>query len=246
MDKNKFVVIIPSYNNERWYEKNLSSLLSQDYDNFRSVYVDDCSKDRTAELVQSYIEKNNAQDKITFIKNDVRVGAMQNIYDVVHSSDDNEIAITLDGDDWFEHSSVISRVNEEYKNPECWMTYGQYKSQPDGRIGCSQQIPIDVITNSSHRSAQWRTSHLRTFFSWLFKKIKKEDFLDHTGKFYPMAWDLAMMFPMLEMSGHHSKFIPDVLYAYNVDNPINDSKVSLQQQQDTERIIRRKIRYDRI
>jgi len=33
-----------------------------------------------------------------------------------------------------------------------------------------------------------------------WKKIAKEDLM-YEGKFFEMAWDLAFMFPMLEMAG---------------------------------------------
>jgi hypothetical protein len=61
-----------------------------------------------------------------------------------------------------------------------------------------------------------------------------------------MAWDQAMMFPMLEMSGHRAKFIRDVLYMYNADNPLNDSKVNRQLQQTLGTVIRMQKRYDRL
>ena len=41
------VVIIPSYNNVRWVEKNLMSVFEQKYENFRVIYIDDCSTDGT-------------------------------------------------------------------------------------------------------------------------------------------------------------------------------------------------------
>jgi len=37
------VVIIPSYNNESYCEKNLTSVFSQQYENYRVIYIDDCS-----------------------------------------------------------------------------------------------------------------------------------------------------------------------------------------------------------
>lgn len=242
----KIVVVVPSYKNSQWYEKNLASIVAQKYENFRVIYIDDCSPDNTGELVEKYIAKHNIGHKIKLIRNTVRVGAMQNLYDAIHSCEDDEIIVTLDGDDWFAHPEVLTKLDTIYSDPNVWMTYGQYRSWPDNGIGCSRQIPAHVIDGNSFRTFGWCSSHLRSFYTWLFKKIKREDFLDPQGKFYPMAWDLAMMFPMLEISGHRSKFVPDVLYIYNVANPINDSKVNIQLQQGLEKIIRGKKKYDRI
>jgi len=58
-----------------------------------------------------------------------------------------------------------------------------------------------------------------------------------------MAWDLSFMFPMLEMSGPKSQYIKDVLYIYNLGNPLNDHKVDNQYQLALERQIRAKEKY---
>ena len=63
-----------------------------------------------------------------------------------------------------------------------------------------------------------------------------EDLL-YEGKFYPMTWDKAMMFPMIEMSGGNFKCIRDILYLYNDINPINDHKVDLELQRHLSDVI---------
>ena len=52
---NHFTIIIPSYNNERWAKRCLSSALSQDYDDYDVVYVNDCSTDNTAAVVKQIV-----------------------------------------------------------------------------------------------------------------------------------------------------------------------------------------------
>jgi glycosyltransferase involved in cell wall biosynthesis len=246
MSKTKFALVIPSYKNANWYQKNLASVLSQDYSNYRIVYTDDASPDDTGKLVGEYLEKTKQLDRVELHCNDARIGALQNLYNMIHECEDDEVVVTIDGDDWLPHPNVMTRLDTAYQDPEVWMTYGQYRSYPDQRIGCSRQIPTNIIQTGGYRRYRWCSSHLRTFYAWLFKKIPKEDLLDRNGKFYPMAWDLAFMMPMLEMCGTHHRFIKDVLYIYNYDSPINDAKVNLQLQQGLEREIRSKKPYDRI
>lgn len=245
LDNLKFVITIPSYNNIQWTERTLSSVFSQNKDNYRVIFIDDCSSDGTFDKAKSLTDTAGKTDKFTFIRNDVRMGALYNLYTAIHSCEDNEIIITLDGDDWFANEKVIEKLDSVYSNNNVWMSYGQYQSYPDNGAGCSQQIPTHITAHNAFRQYRWCSSHLRAFYSWLFKKIKKEDLLDKSGNFYPMTWDLAFMFPMLEMSGQHAVFLPDVLYIYNVANPINDSKVNLKLQQALEREIRAKAKYDR-
>ena len=67
---NNFVFIIPSFNNQKWYQYNLDSV-NQIYKNRRIIYIDDASKDNTYQLVKSYIEKYNLQSRCTLLKNDI-------------------------------------------------------------------------------------------------------------------------------------------------------------------------------
>jgi glycosyltransferase involved in cell wall biosynthesis len=242
----EIVVIIPSYNNHQWYERNLSSVLVQDYRNFRVIYVDDCSSDRTGELVEKFIADRNSGDLIQLIRNPDRLGALRNLYNTIHICHDDEIVILLDGDDWFAHNRVLKKINEAYANPDCWMTYGQYLSWPDNMIGYSREIPSDIIETNNFRQNEWCSSHLRSFYVWLFKLIQVQDLISPSGAFYHMAWDQAIMFPMLEMSGHRAKFISEVLYIYNAANPLNDCKVDRQLQRNLETEIRLQKRYARL
>ncbi len=60
MEYKKFVIIIPSYNNARWYEQNILSAVGQDYpdDHYRIIYKNDASTDGTGDLVGNLIAKN--------------------------------------------------------------------------------------------------------------------------------------------------------------------------------------------
>ena len=50
----------------------------------------------------------------------------------------------------------------------------------------------------------------------------------------------------MEMAGKHSKFISDIIYIYNTDNPINDHKVNVNLQQSLEHYIRSLPKYQKI
>jgi hypothetical protein len=161
---------------------------------------------------------------------------------MVHSCEDDEVIVVLDGDDYFPHSKVLDRLDKEYSKGNIWITYGQYRSFPDNGLGCSRQIPQHIIDSNSFRKFQWCSSHLRTYYAWLFKKINKEDLM-LDGKFLEMTSDLAAMFPMLEMAGSRQSFISDVIYIYNYASNLNDAKVNVKLQQDIERMLRNKTPY---
>ncbi|MFA6535598.1 MAG: glycosyltransferase family 2 protein, partial [Candidatus Babeliales bacterium] len=219
IQEKKFVVIIASFNNKNWYKVNLDSILSQKYENYKVIYIDDNSTDGTGGLVKEYISAHKDKlNKILFIQNTVRCGATANIYKAIHSCDNDSIIVILDGDDWVKNDHVLALLNKVYSDPNIWLTYGQFERYPYCTVGYCSEIPEEVIKANSFRSYKWVSSHLRTFYAWLYKRIKLEDLM-FDGEFVPVCSDLVTMFPMLEMAGRHFKFISDVLYVYNCINP---------------------------
>lgn len=236
-------VIIPSYNNAQWAVRNLDSMLMQQYSNYRIIYINDVSTDDTAEIIKKYMHAHGVEHKITFIDNQTKKGALANIYDAVHSCAPHEIILTLDGDDWLSHEHVLNVINNAYTYSRTWLTYGQYEDYPLKRHGICEQIPETIIKNNAYRSYKWVSSHPRTFYAWLFKKIKKEDLCDKNNNFFATSWDLAFMLPMLEMAGTHATFINEILYIYNITNPLNDYRVRGQEQNNTAQHIRAQKKY---
>jgi hypothetical protein len=61
-----------------------------------------------------------------------------------------------------------------------------------------------------------------------------------------MAGDVAIMMPMLEMSGKHTHFVTDIMYLYNRTNPLNDHKVNLSLQSECQTHVRGLPKYKRL
>ncbi len=236
------VVVICSYNNSQWYERNLDSVRTQSDGNYRVIYIDDASPDGTGSLVKQYLKKNNFESKVTLIKNEKRVGTLANLYNAIWMCAPSDVIINLDGDDWFAHVDVIAHVRRAYADPNVWLTYGQFIYWPSNEKGFAEEIPAHIIQENSFRTAHYGTTALRSFYAGLFHHIKKEDLL-YDGKFFNVTHDLAIMFPMLEMAGEHSRFLPEVNYVYNIQNQINDYKVRLDEQAEADRYIRKKEKY---
>ena len=52
-------IVIPSYNQAKYIAYNLDSILAQTYSNFEVIFIDDGSKDNTAEILKNYTEKDS-------------------------------------------------------------------------------------------------------------------------------------------------------------------------------------------
>lgn len=242
----EFVILITSYNNEKCALDNLRSVCHQKSSKpYQVICINDCSKDKTKDILNAYVRENHLESFVTLIHNEKRVGALANIYTAIHHYiPDHKVVVSVDGDDALAHDEVLLKLEKVYQNQGIWMTWGQAQNLSDGILR-SRELPEDVWTKKKLRSSRWVTSHLRTFKAGLFKKIEKSDLL-YRNEFFPMAWDLAIMFPMLEMCAPLTKqekprcfFIPEVLYLYNDLNEIGDSYVNGRLQQQLGKIIRK-------
>ena len=59
METKKVSFIMPVYNAEEYLEQNIQSILNQDYHNLELILVDDGSSDRSATIIEKYMEKDN-------------------------------------------------------------------------------------------------------------------------------------------------------------------------------------------
>ena len=242
MTKQKFKIIVPFYNVEEWIGKCVKSIQLQTYSDFECFLIDDMSTDSSVVVIQEMIQED---DRFTLIKNTEKKYALRNIYEAIMISGTNpeDVIVTLDGDDWFATKKALETLNEIYDKYRCFMTYGSYIEFPSMSKGkFCRKIPQSVIRSNTYRESQWFSSHLRTFKRHLWNSIEVED-LKKGGGFFEMTWDMAFMFPMLEMAGPLAVHIDKMLYSYNRQNPLNDDKVNHKLQLKTEKHIRSKEKY---
>ena len=239
-------IVIPTYNNEKWCIQNIESVVQQTYPHWHATVVVDCATDATERLLREYIQQHNLGHKIRLMVNKTRRGALANIYTAVWACPGSKIIGVLDGDDWFSSDQVLEKITQVYRTQDVWLTYGNFRFWPENRDGWCRDYDYDVIKKNSFRSVPGvLPSHFRTFYAWLFKRIKLKDLLCE-GKFYPMAWDLAMMFPMIEMASERHRCIKEIMYIYNIANPLNDFNVNIALQSALAGEIRSKKPYRRL
>ena len=84
---NHFKIIVPSYNNELWLRMCLRSVQLQNYENYHCIIIDDCSSDKSVEVIKKTISGNS---KFTLIENNERKLALRNIYEAIDSFNLND------------------------------------------------------------------------------------------------------------------------------------------------------------
>lgn len=243
---NNFKIIVPFYNAERWLSKCINSLKLQKNTNFECYLIDDMSTDKSATEVKKHIK---GDDRFVLIENKTKRFALGNIVNAIEHCEckDENIIVLLDGDDWLASSYTLDTLSKTYKEKGCLMTYGSYVYNPTGTRGVEpSEYSAEVIKNNAFREDEWRASHLRSFKFSLWKKLDHNDLKDEDGHYYKMAYDQAIMLPLLEMASDRSCYIKDSLYVYNKDNPISVDKIKQLEQYSTAQAIRRKKKYTKI
>ena len=245
-------VVVPVRNAKSWISRCILSIADQQYQGvWNCIIIDDGSDDGTQEQIHSTLAtlKPEIRSNFSVKANDDRKGALANFIDgfkqLGSESEPESILVQIDGDDWLYGPLVFQIIHQAYEQTGCWMTWGSYVEWPTGAPGMAQPMPSEWHITRDYRSKPWVMSHLRTFKSHLWHAVKDEDLRDDEGKYYDVTWDLAHMFPMIEMAGERSCFVPYVLYCYNRNNPLSDDKIYRSRQLRFESLIRSKSRYDR-
>jgi glycosyltransferase involved in cell wall biosynthesis len=217
------IIVTTLYNAKNYIERCLFSIKTQTFKDFKCYITDDLSTDNSVNLVKNFIKTD---DRFILIENSKKLYQPGNYDQVIRNNpniDDNDVIVEIDGDDWLPDSDALNRINNIYSNKNVWIANGSFKYST-GAPGFSSK---QEITNDL-RKIRFTASHIRTWRAFLWREIKVEDLKDDDGVYWKVTGDLSFMYPMLEMSGNeHYKFMEDINYVYNEQNPLNDHKVDL-------------------
>ena len=75
MDNPKVSIIVPIYRVEEYIERCAESLFAQTFDDIEYIFVDDCSPDKSVEILQRTLEKYPHRKRLTRIEGLWGVGA---------------------------------------------------------------------------------------------------------------------------------------------------------------------------
>jgi glycosyltransferase involved in cell wall biosynthesis len=120
MSNNPLVsILIPVYNRENMIATALSSAMAQTYPNIEIVVVDNCSTDRTYEVVQEYARRDQ---RIRCFRNDENLGPVRNWKRCLEYSRGEYVKI-LFSDDWLEPDAVERLLIPLMEHPDAGFSY---------------------------------------------------------------------------------------------------------------------------
>lgn len=149
-------IIMAAYNAEKTIEQAINSVLSQTYTNFELLVVNDCSTDRTAELVKSIAAKDSRVRLISNVKNS---GVSYTRKHGLEEAKGSWIAI-LDSDDAWAQEKLEKQIKLQKKTNADLLFTGSAFMDADGKpidwylaapaeVTYRQLLKQNVLSNSS-------------------------------------------------------------------------------------------------
>lgn len=229
----RFVFIVPFRNCAPFLARCAESLILQDHRDWVAYFRDDASTDNVLSVLPS-------DPRIVHQRRDERGGGLLNMHEGIVSNGllPEDIVCVLDGDDYLVGSGALGIVSDLYDRTGCLVSYGQYEDD-SGAVGHCQSYRRENFENL--RSHGFLSSHLKTFRYSLYVEVMRQDplcerYRREDGGFLDMAWDVALMTPLLEVAGFDRvAFNPEVVYHYTQHDG-NEHRVDSGRQQECCRI----------
>jgi glycosyltransferase involved in cell wall biosynthesis len=133
-------VAIASYNGEKFIREQLDSIYNQSYKNLEVVVTDDCSSDKTVEILKEYHEKHG----LRYYVNDKNLGLIKNFEKAISLCGGKYIALA-DQDDVWKPQKIETLVNEigEYT-----LAYSHAIEVIDGKGIVKYKFPNTYLINN--------------------------------------------------------------------------------------------------
>jgi rhamnosyltransferase len=132
--KNKVLVVLPTYNGEKFLRKQIKSILSQEDVIVRLVVLDDYSSDNTLDILKEYRTFN-----VSYDRSETNRGTLRTLLDLIKNIEVGEYLAFADQDDiWASnHLSIALQELRKIDNDSFTMYFPQYRfiDSNDNEIG---------------------------------------------------------------------------------------------------------------
>lgn len=161
-------IVVPVYNADKFLKDTISTVQNQTYTNWELILVDDCSTDKSVQLIQKY---QKADKRIKLFSNEVNSHAALTRNKGIDEANGRYIAF-LDADDLWEPTKLEKQV-AFMQQKDCAFSYTGYefaneKGKPNGK-----KVSVPEMLN--YKKALRNTIIWTTTVMFDMQKLTKED-----------------------------------------------------------------------
>lgn len=169
-------IITPLYNCENYIREAIESVLNQTYSNWEMIIIDDCSTDRSSEIVKTYIEK---ECRIKYKKNIKNMGPAISRNNGIRISKGQYISF-LDSDDFWDLNKLYSQI-KFMETHNILMSHTDYffvnsKSEIIKKVNTSKEINYKKLLKGNQFKTMSMILNRDIINNKQFPDIKHEDF----------------------------------------------------------------------
>lgn len=196
-------IIMAAYNAENTIEQAIDSVLNQTYQNFELLIVNDCSTDRTAEIINSYAERDQ---RVRLITNPKNSGVSYTRYHGLEEAKGKWVAI-LDSDDaWVPNKLEKQIVFQQEKNADIIYTGSAFIDVDGKPIDYYLHAPIEIT---------YRQLLKQNLISNSSSLVRKELYEEYYAAGDNMHEDFAIWLQILKM-GYKACGVDEPLLIYRI------------------------------
>ncbi|MCM1038072.1 MAG: glycosyltransferase [Ruminococcus sp.] len=148
--KEKISIIIPVYNCKAWIKRCLDSVIKQTYQNLEILVIDDGSDDGSAEIIDSFVQKDN---RIRFFSQTNQGVASARNQGLLHAT--GSIITFVDADDYIEkemyEKMLVTMVEQETDIVECSCR----RVNPGGRVLQNIELREEIVVGKKQCAKQY-------------------------------------------------------------------------------------------
>ena len=196
-------VVIPCYNQAHFLGEAIESVLSQTYEDFEVIVVDDGSKDDTAEVASGYAALD---PRVRLVRQENRGLAGARNRGLSESS--GEYVVFLDSDDRLLEEALGVGVRELEAHPGCAFVSGHYR--PISADGDAYAVPRQARIDGDHYLALLRDNYISMpasvmYRRWVFAEVGGFDGSVDAAADWDLYLRVARRFPIY----HHGQVVAD-------------------------------------
>lgn len=134
-------IVMPAYNCDSFIKQSIESVINQTYKNWELIIINDCSTDKTEEIIKSYSDK-----RITTYKNNKQKGVSYSRNKGISFCSSEWIAF-IDSDDIWENNKLEEQLEIVSNNKEFIFTGSKFINENGKQIKYIQNVPEKININ---------------------------------------------------------------------------------------------------
>ena len=223
MDSIKVSILVPFYKVEKYVGRCVESLFNQTYTNIEYVFINDCTPDKSMEVINEYIEKYGVAERCKMIVHEHNQGISASRNDCLDNMT-GDYFLFVDGDDYIDKDMVELLVDAAVRENADISGCGYIEEFPDRSVECPQKY-------TNNHDEMLRSITMLTIKGVLWKLLIRREVVVINNLRFPYDKSINEDYYFCCRLFYYAKSFASVdkcLYHYVQYNPNNLTKISFQ------------------